>query len=108
MFFSNTAPDCSDPGIDFFFCSVFRVFGLSEVFQICHFFSFFPDHLDISSLSALFVMCIVFPLCIFRQLSFFLSSHRLSFFYICFGFLFKLIWQHHQQTLSLKGFLHRH
>ena len=28
-FFSKTAPRCSDPGIYFFFCSVFKVCGLS-------------------------------------------------------------------------------
>ena len=28
VFFSKTFPCCSDPGIDFFFCSVFEVCGL--------------------------------------------------------------------------------
>ena len=40
-FLSKIAPHCSDPGIDFFFCSIFEVCGLSEVFEFCHFFNFF-------------------------------------------------------------------
>ena len=43
---------CSDPGIYFFCSGVFEVCGLSDVFEFCHFFSFFPDQLIISSLSA--------------------------------------------------------
>ena len=31
--FPQTAPGCSDPGTDLFFCSVFDVCGLSEVFE---------------------------------------------------------------------------
>ena len=41
--FFKAAPRCSDPGIDFFFCSVFAVCGLSEV--IMSLFQFFPDQL---------------------------------------------------------------
>ena len=38
FFFPKTAPGCSDPGLDFF-CTVFEVCGLSEVFE----FKFSPD-----------------------------------------------------------------
>ena len=38
---SKTAPRCSDPGINFFFCSIFEVSSLSEVFEFYHFFTFF-------------------------------------------------------------------
>ena len=41
FFFLKTAPGCSDPGIDFFFSSVFEVCGLSEAFDFCHFSNFF-------------------------------------------------------------------
>ena len=37
---SKTAPRCSDSGIYFFFSGVFKVCGLSEVFEFCHFFNF--------------------------------------------------------------------
>ena len=40
LFFSKTAPRCSDSGIYFFFSGVFKVCGLSEVFELCHFFNF--------------------------------------------------------------------
>ena len=40
FFFSKIAPRCSDPGTYFFFCSVFKVCVLSEVFEFCHFFYF--------------------------------------------------------------------
>ena len=43
FFFSKTAPRCFDSGIYFFFCSVFKVCGLSEVFEFCHFIQFFTD-----------------------------------------------------------------
>ena len=45
FFFSKTAPCCSDPGIYFFFWSAIEVYGLSEVFEFCHFFNFVPDQL---------------------------------------------------------------
>ena len=32
VFFSKTASGCFDPGIDFFFCSVFEMWDLCEVF----------------------------------------------------------------------------
>ena len=41
LFFSKTASRCSDSGIYFFFSGVFKVCGLSEVFEFCHFFFFF-------------------------------------------------------------------
>ena len=34
LFFSKTAPRCSDSGIYFFFSGVFKVCGLSEVFEL--------------------------------------------------------------------------
>ena len=74
-FFSKTAPGCSDPGIYFFFCSVFKVCVLSEVFEFCHFFYFFWS-VSISSLSAWSVVYFVFPLCIFKP-TFRLSEFRL-------------------------------
>ena len=38
LLFPQTAPRC-DHGIDFFFCSVFEVCGLSEVFEVSHLFN---------------------------------------------------------------------
>ena len=49
LFFSKTVPRCSDPGIYFFFCSVFKVCGLSKVFEFCHF-SIFCWSISMSSL----------------------------------------------------------
>ena len=72
---SKTALGCSDPGIDFFFCSVFEVSGLSEVFEFCHFFKF-SQSVSISSLSAWFVMYFAFPLCIIMP-TFTFSEFRL-------------------------------
>ena len=40
LFFSKTAPRCSDSGIYFFFSGVFKVCGLSKVIEFCHFFNF--------------------------------------------------------------------
>ena len=40
LFFSKTAPRYSDSSIYFFFSGVFKVCGLSEVFEFCHFFNF--------------------------------------------------------------------
>ena len=40
LFFSKTAPRCSNSGIYFIFSGVFKVCGLSEVFEFCHFFRF--------------------------------------------------------------------
>ena len=37
FFFSKTAPCCSDPGTDFFFCSVFEMCGLPEVLEFFFF-----------------------------------------------------------------------
>ena len=71
-FFPKTAPRCSDPGVDFFFCSVFEVCGLSEVFEFCHFLIFFPDQL-------------VYLHCLHGQLSDSLSG----FFPICFALSLK-------------------
>ena len=39
-FFSKTAPCCSDPGIYFFFCTIFEECGLSRVFEFCNFINF--------------------------------------------------------------------
>ena len=84
LFFSKTAPRCSDSGIYSFFSGVFKVCGLSEVFEFCHFFNFFADLLSMSSLSAWFVMYFVFPLCIFKPI-FRLSELKLfGCFSICF------------------------
>ena len=38
-FFFKTGTRSSDPGIYFFLCGVFKVCGLSEVFEFCHFFN---------------------------------------------------------------------
>ena len=40
LFFFKTAPRCSDSDIYFFFSGVFKVCGLSGVFEFCHFFDF--------------------------------------------------------------------
>ena len=45
LIFFKTAACCSDPGIDFFFCCVFEVYGLSEVLVFCLFFNFVTDQL---------------------------------------------------------------
>ena len=85
VFFSKTAPGCSDPGI-YFFCSVFEVCDLSEVFEFCHFFFWL---FGISALSAWFVRYFVFPLCIFRP-TYRLSEVRLfKCFPLCFVFVVK-------------------
>ena len=40
VFFSKLAPCCSDPVTDFFFvCGVFKMCGLFQVFEFCHFFN---------------------------------------------------------------------
>ena len=80
LLFSKTAPRFSDPGIDFFFCSIFEVCGLSKVFEFCQFFKFLPDQLVylccLHSLS-----CILsFPCVFLGQLSDFLSSDFLNVF----------------------------
>ena len=83
--FSKTAPCCCDPGIYFFFCSVFKVCGLSEVFEFCHFFYFLLIYL-LEFLHCLHgLSCTLSFLCVFlSQLSYFLSSDCLSVFFICF------------------------
>ena len=42
LIFSKTAPCCSDSGIYFFFSGVFKVCGLSEIFELS-LFQFFAD-----------------------------------------------------------------
>ena len=62
-FFSKTTPGCSDLGIDFFFCSVFEVSGLSEVIGLCHFFIFSDQLVYLPYLHGL--SCILSFLCVF-------------------------------------------
>ena len=87
FFFFKTALRCSDPGIYFFFCGVFKVCGLSEVFEFCHFFRFF-FFFGADLLVCLHCLhglsCTLFFLCEFlSQLSDFLGSDCLSVFPFC-------------------------
>ena len=89
VFLSKTAPRCSDPGIDFFFCSVFEMCGLAEVFEFFLFFNFVPDHLvHLHCLNGL--SCTLYFTCVFLgQLSDFLCSDCLSVFPVVLLFLLK-------------------
>ena len=93
--FSKTVPGCSDLGIDFFFCSVFEVCGLSKVFEFCRFVNLFLDQLvyvhGLHGLSRI----LSFPCVCLGQLSDLLSSDCSSVvpvvlfcFFVCFFFFF--------------------
>ena len=86
LIFPKTAPRCSDSGVYFFLSGVFKVCGLSEVFEFCHFFNFLL--ISMSSLSAWFVMYFVFPLCIFKP-TFRLSEFKLFRCFFPFVLLFR-------------------
>ena len=73
FFFFKTAPRCSDSSIYFFFSGVFKVCGLSEVFEFCHFFQCFADLL-VCLRCPHGLLCTLSFLCVFlSQLSGFLS-----------------------------------